>query len=190
MIRAVVEKYYSARLNKFNNVLSSATKNAEIVKNVDEFMRALEVKSNSMAQSYSPSIKLVQEFCGVTVNRDFGKNANTFVTSLIRNVEGKVHPIGCDTIRSVLDHEIGHQLDRMLGIGNIEEIQKLYNSRTTKQLTDDLSIYAWKNNNTNKYSEMIAEAWAEYCNNPKPREIANVVGKIIEIEYKKKYGLK
>ncbi len=36
------------------------------------------------------------------------------------------------------------------------------------------------------HSEMIAEAWAEYCNNPNPREIAKVVGRTIEEEYRKK----
>ncbi|MEG0614272.1 MAG: hypothetical protein RR540_00840 [Oscillospiraceae bacterium] len=39
-------------------------------------------------------------------------------------------------------------------------------------------------------SEMIAEAWAEYCNNPQPREIAKTIGEAIEAEYKKKFGIK
>jgi len=30
---------------------------------------------------------------------------------------------------------------------------------------------------------MIAEAWAEYCNNPEPREIAKTVGSRIILEY-------
>ena len=88
----------------------------------------------------------------------------------------KFHPAGCDTIRSVLDHEIGHQLDNLLGIGNLQDIQDLYTSRTLRELTDDLSEYAWNNKNKNKFSEMIAEGWAEYCNNPNPREIAKKIG--------------
>lgn len=76
----------------------------------------------------------------------------------------------------------------MLGISKIKDIQELYTSRTTDQITNGLSRYAWNNDNQNDYSEMIAEGWAEYCNNPRPREIAKKIGKTIEAEYKKKFG--
>jgi len=34
----------------------------------------------------------------------------TFAESLVRSVKTKFHPVGCDTIKSVIDHEFGHIL--------------------------------------------------------------------------------
>lgn len=145
------------------------------------------MSKGTFAQSWTPSNEVFLEFSGVTVNRDWGKNSIEFIKALKTNVDTKFHPIGCDTIRSVLDHEIGHQLDKLLNIGEMDEIKMLFDSRTNEELTNTISRYAWENKNSNRYSEMIAEAWAEYCNNPNPREIAKVVEETIEMEYKKRF---
>ena len=71
----------------------------------------------------------------------------------------------------------------LLGIRTEKNIQKLFDSRTKEQLTEELSRYAWKNDNENKYAEMIAEGWAEYLNNPNPRPIAKEIGETIERKY-------
>jgi len=66
-------------------------------------------------------------------------------------------------------------------------------------MKENLSLYAYRNelttnsialqkNPNSLYAEFIAEAWAEYCNNPSPRPIALEIGKIIENEYIKKIG--
>ena len=89
----------------------------------------------------------------------------------------------CDTIRYVLDHEIGHQLDYMLGISEQTNIQKLFNSMDKNTITNELSEYAWNNTNEKVYAEFIAEGWAEYCNNPKPRKVAKEIGQTIERRY-------
>lgn len=154
---------------------------------VNKVMRKMAVKKNSMASSWTPTQKIYKDFAGIVVNRDIGKDATSFVASLKRQVESKYHPVGADSIKSVLDHEIGHQLDDLLGIGNQEHIKKLFDSRTTEELTNDISKYAWDNDNNKRYSEMIAEAWSEYQNNPEPREIAKVVGETIEQTYKKQF---
>ena len=75
------------------------------------------------------------------------------------------------------------------------EIQALFESRVEiingvedySRITEELSRYAWQNDNPNRYAEFIAEAWAEYCNNPSPREIAQSVGEIVEREYAKRF---
>ena len=100
----------------------------------------------------------------------------------------KWNPIGSKSPRFLLDHEIGHQIDDLLDIRDIPAIQDLFDSRTRDQIKEDLSEYAWNNSNPNRYSEMIAEGWAEYLNNPEPREIARVVGETIESTYKAKFG--
>lgn len=48
-----------------------------------------------------------------------------------------------------------------------------------------LSSYAYDENEKEKYSEAIAESWAEYCNNPEPRKVALFIGEEIENEYKR-----
>ena len=103
--------------------------------------------------------------------------------NLKSDVERKFHPIGCDSVKAVLDHEIGHQLDKMLNLSNLDSIKNIFNTKTFKEITNELSTYSWKNDNPNKYGEFIAEAWSEYCNNPNPRPIAKEVGEIIEREY-------
>jgi len=47
-----------------------------------------------------------------------------------------------------------------------------------------------KNNNKNPRRKFVAEAWAEYCNNAKPRPIAKTIGELIEREYKRKFAKK
>lgn len=179
----------------FTDIYTKANPNAPLEKlqslideDVKKFMRRMTISSNTMAQSWSPT---ANEFClyrGITVNSDFGKNSKEFIDVLQKSVKTKFHPEGCTTIRSVLDHEIGHQLDDLLGIRNLQDIQELFNNRTLRELTDGISEYSWNNHNSNKFSEMIAEGWAEYCNNPNPREIARKIGETIEKEYKKKFG--
>ena len=151
-------------------------------------MKQLQVAKGTLAVSFSESRAPFSEFRGVSVNREHGKDAKKFAQVLAKDVGSKFHPVGCDSIRSVLDHEIGHQLDNLLGIRDIQVIKDLYDSRTHAELSDALSRYAWDNKNRNRYAEMIAEAWAEYCNNPNPREIAKIVGKTIEHEYQKQFG--
>ncbi len=159
-----------------------------IDKEVRKTMRKLAISTHTMAQSFSPNISELDDFRGITINRNFGKDSKKFLGDLKHDVGTKFHPEHCDTIRSVLDHEIGHQLDDLLGIRSIKEIRDLFDSRTTQQITDDLSKYAWDNSNADRYSEFIAEAWAEYCNSPAPREIAKAVGETIEKQYKAKFG--
>ena len=153
------------------------------------------ISTNTIAQSWSPTSNIAKNFRGVTVNRDFAKDLQYFLAVTEQSVKSKSTPVGCTTIRSHLDHEVGHQLDNLLGLREMPEVRKLFDSRVVSvngvedfsQITDDLSKYAWKNGNSNRYADFIAEAWSEYCNNPNPREIAQKIGKIVEREYKKKF---
>ena len=187
-LKPVVQQYYTDMYVQQYPNTALGTLQPYIDQSVNKQMKAFSVSRNTFAQSFSPSIAEYEPFAGITVNRDIGKDSSDFITKLKHDVLTKFHPAGCDTIRSVLDHEIGHQLDNLLGIGNLQDIQDLYTSRTLRELTDDLSEYAWNNKNKNKFSEMIAEGWAEYCNNPNPREIAKKIGDTIESEYKRQFG--
>ena len=186
-LKPVVQQYYTdIYVQQYPNI-ALGTLQPYIDQSVDKQMKVFSVGRNTFAQSFSSTVAEFQSFSGITVNRDIGKDSLDFTKKLKRDVLKKFHPEGCDTIRSVLDHEIGHQLDDLLGIGNLQDIQDLYTSRTLRELTDELSEYAWNNKNKNKFSELIAEGWAEYCNNPNPREIAKKIGETIETEYKKQF---
>ena len=77
-------------------------------------------------------------------------------------------------MKSVVDHEIAHQISDKIRAYEDADIQHLFNRFTTqsndkcKQL---LSTYAKED-----IHEFIAEAWSEYVNNPEPRAIARFVG--------------
>ncbi len=187
-LKPVAVQFYTDAIVNANPNVNIVQLQPYIDKRVKDFMKKASVSSKTMAQSYSPTTAEFLPFRGITVNSVHGKDSKLFAEKLKQGVDTKFHPQGCTTIRSVLDHEIGHQLDDLLGIGNLQDIQDLYTSRTLRELTDGLSEYAWNNKNKNKFSEMIAEGWAEYCNNPNPREIAKKIGETIEAEYKKQFG--
>lgn len=182
-LKPVAKNSYLNELIKNNPSLPKEQLEPFAEKKVRALMRNVSVGKNTYAQSWSPSRPDFVQFRGVTVNKEWGKSSSTFLEALQNDVSKKWHPEGCSSIRSVLDHEVGHQLDSLLGISNLPEIKSLFDSRSQAQITEGLSTYAWNNQNANKYGEMIAEAWAEYCNNPEPREIAKTVGSRIILEY-------
>ena len=143
---------------------------------------------NTMAQSFSDDQPVFKGISGVTINKDNAKNYMMMQDSMKYAETIKWNPIGSKSPRFLLDHEIGHQIDDLLDIRDIPAIQDLFDSRTFDQIKEDLSEYAWNNSNPNRYSEMIAEGWAEYLNNPEPREIAKTIGETIEATYKAKFG--
>ena len=190
-VKKAVTEYFT-NCFKTNSTDPTAIKYAQnaVKTNVSRFMRRMSVSQYTMAQSWSPSANHLKEFRGVCINErqaDF-KTIKAAKESLQYQVDVKFHPNGCNNVGSVLDHEIGHQLDNMLGLRDNKTIQDLYNSRTTSKITTDLSEYAWNNSNKDRYGEFIAEAWSEYQNNPHPRDIATNVGETIINAYNKKFG--
>ena len=187
LIENICRKLYTDAYIKANPNVPIKNLESSIEKRVEEVMKDFCISPTLFANSFFSNNQYLIPANGITVNAEFGKDSKKFIEILEKVVEMKINPIGCGTIRGLLDHEIGHQLDYMLDIRNIPEIQELFDSRTEEELTNDLSIYSWKNKNQNRYAEMIAEAWSEYCNNPYPREIAKVVGETIEKLYIIKY---
>jgi len=150
------------------------------------------VESENMAVSFSSRLQHLNHINGITVNSIHGENPTAWLESLNKQVKVKFHPIGCDTIKSVIDHEFGHQLDNLLRISENSDIINLYKSRSNEQITNELSSYVWDNKKKNKIREFVAEGWAEYCNNPgdEVRPIAKQIGKLIESEYGRLYGIR
>lgn len=145
----------------------------------------LSVSKYTTAESWSPT-GWAKEFAGITVNKDRAISLASFEAVKAASVEHKFHPVGCGTLKATLDHEIGHQVDSLLDLRNDSVILDFWKdvSKDKQKLTEELSEYAWNNDNPQPIGEFIAEAWAEYCNNPEPRMIAKTVGKRAEEVYK------
>lgn len=135
------------------------------------------VNGNTYAHSWMQS-----DVSGIAVNAKFGGQPEHFRAALKRDVANNWHPPGCDSIRSVVDHEIAHQLDALLALKVDSELQAVYNESKRAGIADEVSKYADKN-----IQEFIAECWAESCNNPKPRSVARTVAGIVRARYRSRF---
>lgn len=144
----------------------------------EKYVKVMKVPGHTVAHSWAQP-----EVSGVAVNQKHGANAAKMVASLKRNVESKFHPPGCDTIRSVVDHELGHQLDDLLGLHIDAEVVSAYKEAKGKGIENVVSKYAG-----HSIKEFIAECWAEYCNAVSPREFAQKIGGILHQRYADKFG--
>lgn len=133
---------------------------------------------NAYAISYS---KTLNDTDGIFINREW--SLEKLELALKRNEETGWHPIGTGSIKAVADHEFGHQVDTLLNLKGNTELSALYSSFSKADIESGLSKYASK-----EKAEFIAEAWAEYLNNPTPRPIAQKVGDLIIRTYNGKYG--
>lgn len=140
----------------------------------DNKVYAISYKKINMADE---RVKIYNKYAGVSINEVWGKDKNIILANVKKDVEDRWHPQGCDTIKSIFDHEIGHQLDYALNLRNNKHMINLYNSISKFNKSVGLSIYS-----NESIQEFIAEGWTEYTNNPYPRDIAKEIGKIIKKE--------
>lgn len=172
--------YYDRIMKKYKELNPGLTEK-QLERSVKRYITknyAQPISSTVYAQSTRSA-----ELSGVTISKNW--QGQHFLNSIKEDVALKFHPQGCDTIRSILDHEIGHQIDDLLDLWDNPEIIKIYRSMTPGEMTNKVSRYAWDNSNPIEGREFIAECWSEYVNNPTPRETAKAVGEIIEEEYRK-----
>jgi len=123
----------------------------------------------------------------LVVNEKYGKDYGAFVASLQNDVKSGWHPPGTDTVKAVMDHEFGHQIDDLLNLtrqGMIPELREIYSGALNNGgIGANLSRYAQTNP-----AEFVAEAWAEYLNNPEPRPVAQAVGDLILKKHHELFG--
>lgn len=119
---------------------------------------------------------------GVAVNKTWRKDAEAFKAVLTQNVTTQYHPIGCDTIRSTVDHELGHQLDGLLGLSADADVISAYNQAVRTDIKSEVSTCAGES-----IGEFIAECWAESLNNPTPRAFAKKISSIVRERYGAKH---
>jgi len=136
------------------------------------------VKGNTYAHSWNQ-----EGVSGVAINKKWGADPENMRKHLASDVAHRWHPPGCDTIRSVVDHEFGHQLDNLLALRTDESIIALYKQAQQAGLKSEVSGYAEKN-----IAEFIAECWAESCNNANPRSTARAVAEIVRARYRSQFA--
>ena len=118
-----------------------------------------------------PSRGGLSKYNGVAVNLDYAGDYDKFKSAKVQNVVNKFKPFGCDSPRATMDHELGHELDRMLGASRDPQINQWYQEMLASGKSKEmLSGYAAKN-----VAEFIAEAYSEYRNNSEPRETSQRV---------------
>lgn len=160
-------------------------------KEVTSFVKSMSrVKSRSPranVNSYAYSDPLTDGGVnGICWNEKFG--IERISQTLKSDVASKWHPVKCDTAKSVIDHELGHKVDELLGLRSDGDFLKIYSEATGKGrffIEENLSRYAWDGKNPK--AEFIAEAWSEYLNSDNPRDIAKSIGELILRKYKEKF---
>lgn len=133
-----------------------------------------QIKKPSMS-AYAHSWKMQDyDFSGIALNKKFGGDRALFITNLQKETASKWNPIGCDTPKYVFDHEFGHIIDDIYNISKSDLVNGLYKNMNIKTIESELSRYAATNRD-----EFVAEAWAEYLNNPAPRPVAKEIGDLM-----------
>lgn len=132
-----------------------------------------------------PTAGELGKYSGVAVNLDFASSYEDFKQSKVQNVQDRFKPIGCETPRATMDHELGHEIDRLVGAAQDPQIQKWYQEMLQSNNAESvLSGYS----KTTIY-EFIAEGYSEYRNNPKPREYSTkIFNRLIELRNQKAGG--
>ena len=120
---------------------------------------------------------------GVAVNKKWGGTPEALKYSLGKSVVSQFHPPGCDSIKSIIDHELGHQLDGLLALEKDPEVVALFREALDKGIKQEVSTYAGHN-----IKEFIAEAWSEYQNNSAPRLYARRIAGIIRTRYRSQFA--
>jgi len=193
-IREKVKAYYitknEEKYSNLNGELFTVAVEVEADTDTNNFMKNFQIKPKTYAQSFYGETGIdLSEFYGISINEDFGRNHKKFIESIKIDEKNGHLPVGCNTIKSVIDHEMGHQLDNLLDLKYVSSIRSVFNEfeKNPSEMKEKLSGYALdgflKGGSDYRYSEPIAEAWSEYRNNPEPRETAEKVGKIVNRLY-------
>ena len=182
-IKADIEAYYT---NVFQNQGYSRSTSETWAKKYASAI-AGKVPGNAFALAYSDEIsgrgvtdelrRIVGKWAGIGVNTKFAKDYDTTQMYVAADVRSGFHPQGTDSIKALIDHEFGHQLDYAYDLRNNQGVRDLWHNTSNDDIKTGLSRYGAKN-----IAEFIAEAYSEYVNNPVARAIAKTIGSIIDRE--------
>ena len=191
-IRNELKNFYKDQINSIpNHGLTDEKVEKTAQYNADDFINKTGLNDSTGAFAWSLNIPQtldptgggLSKYNGVAVNSHYASDNKLFTNAKIHEVATRHKPVGCDTPRATMDHELGHEIDNLLGACNDTEINKWYNELIQSGDAEaKLSGYSATN-----VKEFIAESYSEYRNNPSPREYASkVYGRLKELYAQRK----
>jgi SPP1 gp7 family putative phage head morphogenesis protein len=175
-------KAYADKLSKkWQNAIASP-----VQENVSAFSFRPHISSKSGERFEFP------RYNGVYANVNQAKSAESYAAQKERSLSRNWLVPNAGSMRGTMDHELGHELDNLLGIKEnpaFMEIFKREHAGGVKALADKLSTYGATagGNRAHLRHEMIAEAWSEFFGATAPRPLAKEIGELILNEYYLKY---
>lgn len=151
----------------------------EVQKRVAEDLEGLQPSGGTIAQSlFVPepsgfSDSVIGSFNGITINEGFGSDYEYFKSVRRSDVDSGYKPQNCYSPKATVDHELGHQIAKLVDAHNDEFIQEKYKefySLDDSGKAAELSGYAGTS-----IHEFLAESWSEYRNNPQCRNLAREI---------------
>lgn len=133
----------------------------------------------------------LSKYKGVFINANEAKSKSAIDTIVQKSSERGWFTKGAKDFTYIMDHELGHEIDKMLNFRNDEDFKKIFDREHKagiKVLAERLSTYGATAGNkiSARPAEMIAEAWAEFVTSENPRELSAEIGELML----KKYYLK
>ncbi len=145
----------------------------------------LDKTEGTYAWSLRCGVPALEKYDGVAINNQYAGDYELFKEKKQYDEKEKWAPVGCGSPKAVSDHELGHEIDKLLDASYDIEIQKMYSHMMKGNPEEQLSGYSAKN-----IQEFIAEAYSEYKNNPNPRPTSVAVyNRLLELrDMKNKKG--
>lgn len=175
-IRAVAEERCESMLRERNTGFSDEQYKEKAKGMAESILRNMRLDDSADAYAWSFNSQgselhdAISHYSGIAVSRRFASNYDTFDIAHKQDVPNH-SPLFCDTPRSTIDHEIGHEISNSLGVWKDPAILRLYENMLSRgSASTELSLYSTKN-----VHEFIAEAYSEYRNNPDPRSLSKAV---------------
>lgn len=184
--------YYYTTYYKDNNPTSSKEECKKYaVFQTKKKLSRLVPGENTIAQSISASSTsllsgsdkiLLNAAKGIAINESFGYSNSSFRKRKVEEVISGHKPHGCNTVKSTIDHEIGHQIANALNAQDDPYINFLYENFIRLSKIDQSFVLSTYAGEEKKIGEFLAECWSEYQNNPECRSMAkDVCNRMIEI---------
>lgn len=134
----------------------------------------------------------LSKYNGVYVNEQYGKSKLAVDAMVIKNQNSKWFSQGSPDFSHIMNHELGHEIDNMLGIRDNKDFLEIFyreHKAGTNILAERLSMYGATagKNKLHKRHEMIAECWAEFTTSNTPRPLAKEVGELMMKLYFEKH---
>ncbi len=165
-------KSYLIELKKLNPEINEK----ELKKYAEEAIKEIIIDNRLAQSSERNGVK------GIAVNKVFGHQSKRLAQDIKDAVDSQWYPAGCDSIKSLANHEMGHQLTTYLDLSNDEELLSLYYQYDNKYNNHSyLSEYAFEN-----IYEFIAEGWNEFRSSNAPRILSEKIGNIVIERYNRK----